>query len=191
MSATPFSSRVLNIGFLVALALAATAFCTAGLYLLRFADSTQQVVAQLMAAGQKGGAIAPENLELLQNGLAIHAYVARVLLVSCGMFISLAFGFLGFALFLVGASGQSDVAASSGSKFQLTLTNLAPGSIAIVAATILAALCATQSMPVNFNFGGEAVKSQVTSRAEALIKPKPATGQQEADPLAKSDPGTP
>jgi hypothetical protein len=176
---------VLSIGFFVALALAAIAFCAAGLYLLRFADSTQQVVAELMAAGQKGGRIAPENLELLQNGLAIHAYVARVLLVSCGMFIALAFGFLGFALFLVGAAGHSDVAASSGGKFQVTLTNLAPGSIAIVGATILAALCATQSMPVNFNFGDKTAKDLINTRAEAHPKADAPANAQEPDPGAQ------
>ena len=200
MTRSPFSRQILNIGFLGALVLAALAFVMAGIYLLRFADSTQNVVAQMMTAGQSGAQISDVNLELLQNGLAIHAYVARVLLVSCGMFIALAFGFLGFALFLVGASGQSDLEAQDGATgTRLALTNLAPGTVAIVAATILAALCATRSLPVDIGFGertGQAPPDRVSSRD--LIRPDrqgaartPAPPAAAPDPLSRPDPNLP
>jgi hypothetical protein len=200
MTASQFSPRVLNIGFLAALALAAIAFIAAGFYLLRFAGTTQDVIAQMLSAGYTGGNIDQRNVELLQNGLTIHAYLARVLLVSCGMFVALAFGFLGFALFLVGASGQSDASASTGQGLQVTLTNLAPGSIAIVGATILAGICVTRYMPVEFEFGGGRSSSQ-REASRSLIAPqrergsesqnKAAPGPEPGDPLAAPDPRLP
>ncbi len=153
MGSDSFSRSVLNIGFVVALALAATAFVMAGWYLTDFAGSTHQIVRDTLATAHASKPITGANLELLQDGLVIQTYLARVLLLSCGFFIALSFGFLGFALFLVGASGQSDLAAGSGAGLKLSLSNLAPGSIAIVAATILAGLCATRTLPINLNFG--------------------------------------
>jgi hypothetical protein len=179
MTRSPFSRRILDIGFLAAIALAAIAFCFAGVYLLRFADSTQAVVAQALAAGstpeQAGKALSSVNVELIQNSLGVHAYVARVLLVSCGMFVSLAFGFLGFALFLVGASGQSDLAAEGKDLGKLSLTNLAPGTVAIVAATLLAAICVTRPLPVAISLGGKppGFEQSAADRQDPLARPDP------------------
>lgn len=182
MTSSPFSRRVLNIGFLAAIALAAIAFCLAGVYLLRFADSTHAVVAQALTAGstlhQSGRGLSAVNVELIQNSLGIHAYVARVLLVSCGMFVALAFGFLGFALFLVGASGQSEMTAEGKDIGKLSLNNLAPGTIAIVAATLLAGLCVTRPLPVSFAMGGKPISLEQPS--------EPVT-----DPLTRPDPNLP
>lgn len=179
-----FSKRILNIGFLAALILAALAFCMAGLYLLRFADSTNGVVAQAMAMGQRTDAISPTQLELLQNALGIHTYVARVLLISCGMFVALAFGFLGFALFLVGAAGQSDLSASQGGTYQVTLSNLAPGTIAILAATVLAGLCVTRSMPADISLGGKTGGQTSREASSDMLHPQD-------DPIRKPDPNLP
>jgi hypothetical protein len=175
-----FSRNILNIGFLAALVLAALAFCMAGWYLLRFADSTNDVVAQAMAIGQRREAISPTQLDVLQSALGIQTYVSRVLLVSCGMFIALAFGFLGFALFLVGAAGQSDLDVTHGGTYKVTLTNLAPGTIAILAATVLAALCVTQSMPANINLDDSASRA---AREANIIPP-----DRKVDPLPQTDP---
>jgi len=182
-----FSRRILNIGFLAALLLAALAFCMAGWYLHRFADSTNAVVAQAMALGQRRELISPTQLDVLQSALGIQTYVSRVLLVSCGMFISLAFGFLGFALFLVGAAGQSDLDVTHGGTYKVTLTNLAPGTIAILAATVLAALCVTRSMPANINLDASA-----TQAAREANKPLPDSNRdapREIDPVSSSASG--
>lgn len=175
-----FSRNILNIGFLAALLLAALALCMAGWYLHRFAASTNDVVARAMALGQRREAISPAQLDVLQSALGIQTYVSRVLLVSCGMFIALAFGFLGFALFLVGAAGQSDLGVTQGSSYKITLTNLAPGTIAILAATVLAALCVTQSMPANINLDSS------VSQAAREANGAPATHK--VDPARKADP---
>ncbi len=197
MSGTKFSQRILNIGFLGALVLAAIAFLAAGAYLLKFAGSTQEVVTQMMSAGQTGS-IDRGNIELLQNGLTIHAYLARVLLVSCGMFVALAFGFLGFALFLVGATGQSD-AAASGQGYQVTLTNLAPGSIAIIGAVVLAGICVTRYMPVEFSFSGGSSSSRAEGARELInsgvtddhVPNVPPTDDPLGDAMSRPDPNLP
>jgi hypothetical protein len=162
---SPFSRTVLNIGFLAALLLAAGAFLLAAYYLQRYADSTQAVVNQMLQTGYREKPLESANLELLQNGLGVHTYVARVLLVSCGMFVALAFGFLGFALFLVGASGDSNVQGEA-QGLRLSLTSLAPGTITILAAAILAGICASRPLPVDLSFGGVA-EPHGTSTARA------------------------
>jgi len=153
MGSGSFSRSVLNIGFVAALALAATAFVMASWYLTDFVGSTHQIVRDTLATAHAGKPISAANMELLQDGLVIQSYLARVLLLSCGFFIALSFGFLGFALFLIGASGQSDLAAEHGTGMKLSLSNLAPGAIAIIAATVLAGLCATRTLPINLHFG--------------------------------------
>lgn len=153
--ATPnFSRRVLNIGFLAALTLAAVAFMMTGWYLKRFAEGSENVVSLVLNSAKSGAPMSASSMELLQNALGVQSYIARVLLVSCGMFIALSFGFLGFALFLVGAAGASDVAASSGTGFNLSLTAIAPGTIAILAAAILAGVCVTRPLAANIELGG-------------------------------------
>lgn len=167
MGSGGFSRSILNVGFVVALVLAAIAFVMAGWYLTDFAGSTHQVVRDTLATAHAGKPLAPANLELLQDGLVMQGYLARVLLVSCGLFIALSFGFLGFALFLVGASGQSNLTAEHGSGMKLSLSNLAPGTIAIIAATVLAGLCTTRNMPINLHFGETPPAAMATPAAAA------------------------
>jgi len=77
-----FSEKILNVGFIAALILAGVAFCLAGLYLIEFAASTQQAVALVLKAAQSKQSMGVANVELMQNALGVHAYVARVLLTA-------------------------------------------------------------------------------------------------------------
>ena len=173
MAAQAFSRRILNAGFLAALVLAGAAFTFAGWYLKEFASSAHAAVSQVLSVAQSGAPVSNTSIELIQNSLGVHSYVARVLLVSCGMFISLSFAFLGFALFLVGASGNSDLAAEGGGT-KVSLTALAPGTVAIVAAAILAGVCVTRPLPAEFNLGGRpADRAPARDANDPLRSPDP------------------
>ena len=179
MAQPNFSRRTMDIGFLSALVLAAVAFLMAGWYLSRFADSAQGITTMVVGVAQGGKPISAVGLELMQNSLGIHAYIARVLLVSCGMFVALAFGFLGFALFLVGAASTSDIAAEGVGGFKVSAFSLAPGTVALIAASVLAGICVTRPLPVNFSMGA----TPSTTEAPAGVS------CENLDPLCKADMG--
>jgi len=170
MSRPNFSRRTLDIGFLSALVLAAVAFLLAGWYLSRFADSAQGLTTMVVGVAQGDKPISAAGLELIQNSLGVHAYIARVLLVSCGMFVALAFGFLGFALFLVGAAGSSDIAAEGVGGFKASASSLAPGTVALIAASILAGICVTRPLPVNFSMGGAPAGADIADTRDPLSR---------------------
>ncbi|MEM8511673.1 hypothetical protein RCH14_000964 [Massilia sp. MP_M2] len=178
MSQHQFSEKILNVGFIAALVLAGVAFCLAGFYLIEFAASTQQAVALVLKAAQGKQSMGVANVELMQNALGVLAYVARVLLISCGMFVGLAFGFLGFALFLVGAGGSSDISGEF-RGVKATISALAPGTLALLAATVLVVVCVNRPLPAEISLGGATpthsmVSDTVTEPAEGdpLLRPQ-------------------
>ena len=87
------------------------------------------------------------QLDVLQMHLVAVTTHNRMLLQSTAVFVGMAFGFLGFALFLIGAKGSSDVKAKLGDR-QISLTNLAPGLVVILCATTIIMFAVWK--PINF-----------------------------------------
>ena len=132
-SARPrFSQKILNIGFVTALGLATVCLLLSGYYMISFQTSANMAVKRVLEQGESNqvpGQAAERLYRYQTNRLAltVHMYIARVLLPSCGIFVGLAFGFLGFSLFLIGVNGEVDVRLDTSTKIQLQVTRLAPG----------------------------------------------------------------
>ena len=66
----------------------------------------------------------------------------RMLLLSTAVFVGMSFGFLGFALFLIHAKGDTDVDVST-KDYRLKIARLSPGLFVILCATVIIIVCAT------------------------------------------------
>jgi hypothetical protein len=124
-----FSIWILNLGFLFALIISAICFVFSARYLDTYLAITSSSVDKIVqeTAGQ------PLAMQL---ALAARLAVAKYSLSSCGVVAGLAFGFLGFALFLLGIKGAMD-AQGSFDKSSIQLVRVAPGTFVLVCATIL------------------------------------------------------
>lgn len=80
-------------------------------------------------------------------------YVARILLLSCGVVVGMALGFLGFALFLLGVEGTQDVEGTAPS-LTLKLARLSPGAFVIICSAVLVGVCVTRPLPFNYGSSG-------------------------------------
>jgi hypothetical protein len=140
--ATGFPPYVLNTGFLAGLVMAFVCLALAALYLNKFLVDTNTAVTALLATPPTTDI----GAHLLRTALNARLVTARLALLSCGVFVGMGFGFLGFALFLVGVRGDSELNARYSSG-RLTLTRLAPGVLVILCATLLIGICATRETP--------------------------------------------
>lgn len=164
-----FSRRVLDLGFLAGLALAAACLVLSGVYMIRFqrvsTGAVEQVLAAEAAAAGTAPAPSPEQASYRYRtqrlALSIHSYVAQTLLLSCGVLVGLAFGFLGFSLFLLGVDGASDVALDAPAKLKLQMSRLAPGVVVILCSTVLVGVCVTREQTITMNEGGAALAAAV------------------------------
>jgi hypothetical protein len=95
---------------------------------------------------------------LLKSGtdphlLALSVSVIKVALLSCGVFVGMAFGFLGFALFLLGVRDDMDLEAKGtdrqGKEFSLRLIRLAPGTLVLLCAAVLIGVCCTHRIEMS------------------------------------------
>jgi len=77
-------------------------------------------------------------------------------LLSCGVLAGVAFGFLGFALFLLGIKETMDVSFEADS-YKANAARMSPGVFLIVVAAVLIGVCATRETP--FNYSIEQTKS--------------------------------
>jgi hypothetical protein len=164
-----FSRRVLDLGFLAGLALAAACLVLSGVYMIRFqrvsTGAVEQVLAAEASAAGRAPALSPEQASYRYRtqrlALSIHSYVAQTLLLSCGVLVGLAFGFLGFSLFLLGVDGASDVALDAPAKLKLQMSRLAPGVVVILCSTVLVGVCVTREQTITMNEGGAALAAAV------------------------------
>jgi hypothetical protein len=62
----------------------------------------------------------------------------------------MAFGFLGFALFLLGIGGSIDAEAAGGAAVRIQVAKISPGAFVMLCAAILVGLCATTTVPLDF-----------------------------------------
>lgn len=82
--------------------------------------------------------------ESVKNELHLLSITAerRLLMLSTAMFIAMAFGFLGFGLFLIQAKGDVD-AEGSVKDYKFKFTNLSPGLFVILCSTVIIIFAAT------------------------------------------------
>jgi hypothetical protein len=154
-----FPTWVLNTGFITALVLSGFCLLLAAYYMIKFQNLSSAGINQVVDITMKKGIVETQvkaipnanDYQMIRLALATNMYIARILLLSCGVFIGLAFGFLGFSLFLVGVKGTIDASLTANDKYKLQIARLSPGLFVILCATILIGVCATRSLPVDMN----------------------------------------
>lgn len=145
------SDRLLfRVGFFAALVMSfvCLAFCV--FYLVTYQQGTSVLLARMIEASK-----APELSETQQWALQLtsagNVYTSKVMLQSCGIVAGIAFGFLGFCLFLMGIEGQIDATIEQAGAAKIDVTRLAPGAFILLMATILIGLCSTLRIPVKLD----------------------------------------
>jgi hypothetical protein len=133
-----FSPVVLNIGFLFALLISASCLAFSAVYLQKYLDITSGAVTSIIQQ-TTGQTVA------MQVALSARLAVAKFSLLSCGVVAGLAFGFLGFGLFLLGIQGAMDAQVHN-STGGIQLVRVAPGTFVIVCAAILIGISVTHEI---------------------------------------------
>jgi hypothetical protein len=137
--------RVLLGSFIAAVLLAVGGFVVVAVYLFQYlhhsfatfdTDSMNQ--------------LSKMDFDTMQSILLARAGLWKFILQSCGIMAGVAFGFLGFALFLLGVKGDMD-AAYDDSRHKVQLTRLAPGSFVMLIAAVLIGLCCLFKVELKFN----------------------------------------
>jgi hypothetical protein len=139
-----FPQKLLNVGFCVALLLAGACFITGALYLNNFLINTNNGIQSLISN--------PTNQPyyILYTAMDARLVMAKLALLSCGIFIGMSFGFLGFALFLMGIKAEMDVAGRT-EFYYLKLARLSPGVFVILCATVLIGICVTRNTSFEYH----------------------------------------
>lgn len=151
----------LDNGFKVAVSIASICLLSGAAYLFYFTIATNQSMVAL-ANGEH------DSLTALQLGLHGRAVTARLVLLSCGVFVGMSFGFLGFALFLLGVRGAIEAKVESES-YQIHLSRLSPGVFVILVSAVLVGFCATRKVDFLTELEGSSAKSSL----EAPETPSP------------------
>jgi len=140
-----FSQKILNIGFAAAIILAATCLLLGAAYLYVFLTNTNAGVYDLINNASKNQ-LSDQALSIAINARLV---MARVALLSCGVFVGMSFGFLGFALFLVGAKGELSATAEV-EGYAVKLARMSPGVFVLLCATILIGVCISRQTPFSY-----------------------------------------
>jgi len=139
------TSQVLLYSFAAAVLLAIGGFVVVAVYLFRYlnhAFSAFDTNSMTQLSGMDPGR--------MQTILLARAGLWKFILQSCGIISGVAFGFLGFGLFLLGAKGDMD-AAFDDSQHKVQLSRMAPGSFVILIAAILIGICSTKKVELSFD----------------------------------------
>jgi len=137
------ASRVLNVGLVLAFVLAASCLFVTAFYLFKFLRVTTQGGISELTTTASNVTVSDTTAQLAIQGRTV---IARIVLLSCGIFAGLSFGFLGFGLFLMGIKGEIGVEAQA-ETHQLKIARLAPGAFVILVAAVLIGVCATRETP--------------------------------------------
>jgi hypothetical protein len=108
-------------------------------------------------------------------------FTSKVMLQSCGIVAGIAFGFLGFCLFLMWIEGQIDAELTNSDGIRLNVTRLAPGAFILMLATILIGVCGTTRIPVSLDTRSTPVLESST---------KPLTREDRPPALDSAEPGS-
>jgi hypothetical protein len=161
------SPLAVNLGFVVGLFIAVAIMVCSVVFLFKYLDDAQKLPE---ISPQTISDFKPENvINLTFISLQYQAVRAKVTLLACGVCSALSMGFLGFVLFLLGISGDSDVTAE-GPGNRLVINKLAPGTIVILVSLVVICICCTHNM----EFGGIINGKEAKASAGELTKPPPA-----------------
>lgn len=122
-------------GFTAAIFLTFACLCVASVYLFMFMNRTSTSIDHLLESAKNNDLDQSIALIALNTNLGM----AKITLLSCGVFCGMAFGFLGVALFLFGIKDAMDITAEGGGM-KLVGTRVAPGIVVILCATLLIAV---------------------------------------------------
>lgn len=161
-----FSQKVLNAGFFAALVLAGVCLVGSMVYLASFLYSTQAAMDDILTKA----ATTNVNFYLVELAVNARMVTARIALLSCGITVGMSFGFLGFALFLIGVKGEMDVEAQN-EKYSVKIARMAPGGFVILCAVVLIAVCVTRSTP--FSYTRTPAPQQVMKQSEVDLPDGP------------------
>lgn len=139
------ATRILMFSFAAAVLLAIAGFVVVAVYLFMylthgFAAFDREAMTQLSGM----------DLEKMRPILLARTSLWKFILQSCGIVAGAAFGFLGFALFLIGAKGDMD-ATFQDSEHKVQLERMAPGSFVILISAILIGLCSIHKVTLEFD----------------------------------------
>ena len=179
LSEPRFPQFLLNAGFIFALVVAAVCLTMSSWYLLEFLRATNTAVEGLLRSAQER----PETpATVIQLGILARTAMARFALLSCGVSVGMGFGFLGFALFLLGIKGEMDVTEQN-ENANVKIARMAPGVFVILCGSILIAVCITFRTEYDFR-GGET--TQTPNQPDAtLTVPSHPNGLPTSSPGAK------
>lgn len=147
-SVNPITERLFSIGFIFALVLALFCLSLSVIYMFQYLNSANTGITQVLdkiAAQQLK--LETGQLETLINGRLV---MARLGLLSCGVLTGVAFGFLGFALFLLGIKESMNVDFDT-DTYRAKVARMSPGLFSIVVAAVLIGVCATRDTPFNYS----------------------------------------
>jgi hypothetical protein len=160
------ASHILLYSFVAAVVLAIGGFVVVSTYLflyLNHAFNAFDTSSMTQFAGME-----PDRLQPI---LLARAGLWKFILQSCGIIAGVAFGFLGFALFLLGAKGDIDASVSN-SLHKVQLSRMAPGSLVILIAAVLIGVCSVSK--VELSLDPIVTTTTTTSSAPTPAKAPPA-----------------
>ena len=192
-AAHKFSTRILNAGFVFALVLAAVCLVSSALYLYTFLSTTMFKIDALLARAGTPGV----SEVLIQLGINAALVSARMALLSCGVFVAMSFGFLGFGLFLIGVKGDIEASGTT-ETFGLKVARMSPGVFVMTGTLILVGICVTHRTPFDYRLeqpaatpaSGEKAAESVLKRL-AASGPGPLPGTPAAPAVVPAAPATP
>jgi hypothetical protein len=89
----------------------------------------------------------------------------KALLQSCGVVGGIAFGFVGFSLFLLGVKGTTD-GSGNAAGYSFTFKRLAPGSLVVLAAIVLIGVSANHKIELTLGPSGSSSEVKVTEESQ-------------------------
>jgi hypothetical protein len=154
-----FPQFLLNLGFVFALIVAAACLTMGSWYLFTFLQATNSAVEGVLRTAQER----PETpATVTQLGILARTAMARFALLSCGVTVGMGFGFLGFALFLLGIKGEMEVDIKHDNAYA-KIARMAPGVFVILCASVLIAVCITFRTEYEFS-GAESTQTPPQAR---------------------------
>jgi hypothetical protein len=138
--------RALTAAFFAMLVMAFACLCSATIYVYKFQLSLGAIPSSISNVSEPG-VLTRSLAEQEVIALSI-AYEKRIELLSTAVSVGLSFGFLGFALIVIGVRGDISAEGAHG-PFSVKFAHLSPGVLVIVAATILIGVCSTRSLPLD------------------------------------------
>ncbi|MGV3618167.1 MAG: hypothetical protein ACO1SV_22805 [Fimbriimonas sp.] len=214
------STRILTISAISGIVIAGICLALTAAFLFYFLNRANQGITAILHGGDKISLLSPdaENrlitsanaVQFIEQKRRLYTYgvhaqmdTARIGLVACGVFAGVAFGFLGFSLFLLGIKGEIELKASNPSH-SMEIKSLAPGAFVILTAALLAGFCIFQRPYAQFgeqvaplppaagNFGSSTSGSANTGSTGNSSGTSSAGANQDAGPVegAQGDTGS-